>query len=88
MVRDENLSIPTTKINGIYGNFPGRPVVKILVSTAGGGVRSLIEKLSYHMWHNVGGKKIIMWYDSGTNYCYSGNHITIYKYIKLTSCMP
>ena len=58
MVKDENLSIPTTKINGNYGNFPGSPVVKTLVSTAGGGVQSLIEELSYHMWHSVGGKKI------------------------------
>jgi len=57
LVRDENLSIPTAKINGIYGNFPGRPVVKTLVSPAGGGVRSLIEELSYHMWHSVGEKR-------------------------------
>ena len=30
---------------------------------------------------------IIMWCDNGANYHYNGNHITIYKYLKSTSCM-
>ena len=24
----------------------------------------------------------------GSNYCYNGNHITIYKYVKLMYCAP
>ena len=54
----QTCALPISAINGNYGNFPGSPVVKTLVSTAGGGVQSLIEELSYHMWHSVGAKKI------------------------------